>query len=283
MKIGAHVSIAASFDKSIDRITQIDGNCLQTFASSPRSLKFSPYPDEIIQKYLEKKSEANNLDHFFHGVYLINLATEKNEYLKVCVDSLINYQKLANQINARGTIFHIGSHKGKGFENVKPQIVEALENILVNTPDGVTLYLENAAGHTGVIGDKFEDLASLRESISSNELRSKLKFCLDTQHAYASGHDLSSAEKLETMLQKIDNSLGLDNIEVIHLNDSKTELNSRRDRHENIGEGHIGNKGFQNIVNHHFIKKLPLILEVPGDGKSGPRKKDIEKLKLLIL
>lgn len=278
MFVGAHVSIAGGFDKSIDRAVAIGAQCLQTFASSPRSLKTSEYDGAVIEKYLMKKAEANMGPHFFHGVYLINLATDKASYLQVCIDSLIFYQQFAGKIEGEGTIFHIGSHKGVGFEAVKKQVAKAIEDVLKHTPDGVKLFLENAAGHKGVIGADLHELRWLRDKISSNELRSKLGICYDTQHGFASGLDVRTKESLTKTLKTIDNQLGLEQVNVIHANDSKVAFNSQRDRHENIGEGEIGTEGFRYLVNHPRLHHLPVILEVPGEKRSGPRAVDIERL-----
>lgn len=281
MLIGAHVSIAGGFDKCIDRAVEIGANCLQTFASSPRSLKTSEYPQEVIERYLTKKREAGMGPHFFHGVYLVNLATEKSDYLQVSIDSLIFYQHMAGKIHGSGTIFHLGSHKGRGFSEVRGQIVRALELILQETPDGVHLFLENAAGHSGVVGDDLHELVQLIEAIDSDYLRAKLAVCIDTQHAFASGMDLRTKEAVDEFVRTVDRTLGLQLVHVIHVNDSKVPFASKRDRHANIGDGEIGEEGFKALVNHPKLKSLPFILEVPGDGKSGPQKVDVEMLRSL--
>ncbi len=277
MEIGGHVSIAGGFDKCIDRAVAIGANCLQTFASSPRSLKTSDFSAEIIEKYLTKKKEFKIGSHFFHGPYLINLASEKSNYVKASIDTLIFYQKFAGLIGGNGTIFHIGSHKGVGFDFVKNQIVTAIVEILKKTPSNVKLYLENAAGHKGVIGDDFEELGEIVSSVP-DDLQKKLSVCLDTQHAFASGYEVRNEIGVNKMLSDLDRDIGLEFLEVIHANDSKVELGGRRDRHENIGEGFIGADGFKVILNHKKLKLLPFILEVPGENRSGPREQDVEKL-----
>src|SRR3989338_8441134 len=149
MYLGAHVSIAGGFDKCIDRIHDMGGNCLMTFASSPRSLSTKKYSDAEIQKYLTKKQQFKIGPHFFHGVYLVNLATNKKSNLNAGIDSLIFYQQFAAQINAVGTIFHIGSHQGRGFADSLNQIVTAINYVLDSSPKGIRLILENTAGHAG--------------------------------------------------------------------------------------------------------------------------------------
>jgi deoxyribonuclease-4 len=281
MIIGAHVSIAGGFDKSIDRALDIGANAVQTFASSPRSLKYSELPGDIIEKYKQKKANSSFGPHFFHGVYLVNLATEKKDYLKVSIDSLIHYQKTAGQISGEGTIFHIGSHKGVGFDAVKDQVVNAVNQVLDKTPDGVTLFLENAAGHKGVIGSDLNELGWIVDNVDPN-LKSKLAICIDTQHAFASGYDLRTKQGIDQLIRDSEKAFGWDKVKVIHANDSIPEFHSHKDRHQNIGEGEIGEAGFKLILNHPKLSDLPFLLEVPGESKSGPRKIDLEKLKSLI-
>lgn len=277
--IGAHVSISGGFEKSIDRALEIGADCLQTFASSPRSLKYENLSDETVSLYLEKKKSLPG-PHFFHGIYLINLANEKPSYVKACVQSLVHYQKLAGRIGGEGTIFHIGSHKGRGFEVVKSQVVAAVIEVLKQTPNQISLFLENAAGHSGIIGDKFAELAEIIRQIPA-ELQEKIAVCLDTQHCFASGYEVRTGEGIEKLLQEFEEQIGISYLKVIHANDSKSELGSRRDRHENIGEGLIGMQGFRNLLSHPVLKKLPFILEVPGKQKKGPGKKDIDLLREL--
>ncbi len=278
MEIGAHVSIAGGFSKCIERAAALGANCLQTFASSPRSLSVSAYSLEELVRYKEIKNSTQMGPHFFHGVYLVNLASEKKDYVQASVDSLIFYQQLAGKIGGAGTIFHIGSHKGVGFGAVKNQVVGAIDQVLQNTPDGVKLFLENAAGHKGVIGDRFEELGEIIKALPNKE---KVAVCLDTQHAFASGYGVRTQAGIDLMIADFDLYIGLDHLKVVHANDSMMEFNSRRDRHQNIGEGFIGEGGFRLMLAHPVLKNLPWILEVPGTNKSGPRKEDVGKLKEL--
>ncbi|HJZ05106.1 hypothetical protein A2634_04380 [Candidatus Amesbacteria bacterium RIFCSPHIGHO2_01_FULL_48_32] len=272
MHLGGHVSIAGSFDKCIDRIAEIGGNCLMTFASSPRSLQFKNIDPKLIQKYLDKKDESGIGPHFFHGVYLVNLASKSKSYLKASINSLIFYQQLAGEINAVGTIFHIGSHMGEGLEKTIDQVVAAINFTLDSSPKGVRLILENAAGQGGAIGEKFEDLAQIISRVGD---KSKIGVCLDTQHCFAAGYTL------DTVLEKFDRIIGLKRLSVIHLNDSKTEFGSKIDRHENIGLGKIGEVSLAKFASDARLKTIPFILEVPGDG-NGPRKQDIDTLKSML-
>jgi len=201
--------------------------------------------------------------------------------VQASIDSLVFYQKFAKKINGKGTIFHIGSHKGKGFDLVKKQVAKAVEEVLKKTPDEVKLFLENAAGQKGVIGADLNELAYVYDSINSSELQEKLSICYDTQHGFSAGFDIRDKEAVEDTVGKIESALGFEMVGVIHINDSLVPFDSHRDRHANVGDGEIGEKGFKSFINHPKLRKLPFLLEVPGENKSGPRKEDIERLKLL--
>lgn len=283
MLVGGHVSIAGGFDKSIDRTVAIGGNILQTFASSPRSLSTSDFPDDVLELYLKKKHEASIGSHFFHGVYLVNLAHENTDYVQASINSLLFYQRLASKISGAGTIFHLGSHKGLGFGAVKKQVAQAIEKVLASTPDNVNLYLENAAGQSGAIGAQLSELRSLYDSISSRELQKKLKVCYDTQHGFSAGYDIRDNAKVEATVKIIENELGASLIGVIHANDSMVELGGHKDRHQNIGEGSIGKEGFRAFIAHPVFNHLPYLLEVPGKDKSGPQLSDVSTLKALFV
>ncbi len=272
MFLGSHISIAGGFDKCIDRIVERGGNCLMTFASSPRSLQTKNFTDADIDIYLEKKQTMKIGPHFFHGVYLVNLATENPDSLKASIDSLVFYQRLAAKIGGMGTIFHLGSSK-RDFKEYKDQVVKALNRVLAATEKGQKLFLENAAGQGGAVGARFEDLHQLIKEVEEPE---KIGVCLDSQHAFAFGYELNS------VLDEFDKQIGLSFLNVIHCNDSKTEINSKVDRHENLGEGKIGSKLLKQFINNPRLKDIPFILEVPGDG-DGPRKEDIDKFKSLCV
>jgi deoxyribonuclease-4 len=281
--LGAHVSIAGGIDKAIDHGMNLGATAIQTFASSPRTLAFKPIDPDIVAIYNHKKSISEIKCHVFHGIYLINLAHENPTYRTLAIDSLIAYQKLAAEIGGLGTVFHTGSHKGAGLEAVLPTVVESLKNILSQSPPDVWLMLENTAGQGGAIGESIEQLAIIFDALEKNGVNTDyLGIGLDTQHAFASGVPIHETEGLESWLGEIQDKIGLNRLHVLHLNDSLPEFASKRDRHANLGEGNIGLEAFKRIVNHPKLKHLPMILEVPGENKSGPRKEDVKLLQSLV-
>ncbi len=282
MLLGAHVSISGGLDQALDRGQALGATAIQTFASSPRTIHFSPIPKDIIDAYHHKLPQSGIKLHLFHGVYLINLAHESSGYVDLCVESLKFYQQTAGQIGGLGTIFHVGSHKGLGLDHYISQITQAISTVLKDSPKGVWLLLENAAGHQGTIGQKLAELQLIIESVKQTGIDTRyLGIGLDSQHAFASGYDLRSSSGLESLITDVTETVGLDRLQVIHLNDSLTDCRSGRDRHANLGEGLIGLDGIRRLVNHEKLCHLPMILEVPGE-KAGPRPIDVETLKSLI-
>jgi deoxyribonuclease-4 len=183
----------------------------------------------------------------------------------------------AHLIGAKGVIFHLGSHRGAGYEACFEQVVEYVGKVVDATPDDTWLVLENNAGQGGGIGSKFAELGRiLRESRPE-----RVRVCLDTQHSFAAGYDVKTRLGLEKALEEFDRDVGLANLVAVHANDSKSPLGGGLDRHENIGDGHIGRDGFANIISHPAFADVPFFLEVPGYDDHGPDKQNLDTLKAI--
>jgi deoxyribonuclease IV len=316
-KIGAHVSAAVSLDLALDRAKAIGAECCQIFVSPPRQWAMLEHTDSEISQFKKKKEEWGIGPNFIHGTYLVSLGTDNPEQLEKSIEWLKYALRMADQLNCRGVIFHMGSHKGRGFETVKEQVVESLKQVLatvisndsekspdnrkaqsqsgdlsatpqsvdmiVATPrddtiDGLPLLiLENSAGGGGSISPSFHELGQLIKAVQNP----RLKICLDVQHAFGAGYDVKSLVGLKDVLAEFDEEIGLENLAAIHANDSKVEYKSNRDRHENIGEGFIGREGFENMLNDPSLKEVPFLLEVPGFAGNGPDKENVEIMKKL--
>src|SRR3990172_1501150 len=275
LKVGAHVSIAKSLDLAIDRAVEIGADCIQIFGSAPQSWQPFIFPLEQVDLFLKKKKKFNIGPVFLHAIYLINLASDNPYILGRSIASLEQYLKFGKVIGAEGVIFHVGSHKGKGFPAVAEQIVEALRQILLRTEGAGKLILENSAGAGGVIGAKFSELGKIAKAVNSP----RVGVCLDSAHAFESGYDFKTKAGLDKSLKEFDREVGLEKLSCLHANDSKTPLGSKPDRHANIGAGEIGLSGFKNIVNHSDLKYLPMVIETPGFDDNGPDLKNIQILK----
>lgn len=275
MKIGAHVSTSGGISKAVARGQEIGCEAIQIFGSSPQAWAFKPVPSEQIELFKQGLADAGIGPVFLHAIYLINLGTPDKEKLKKGIDSLANYMKLAADLGATGVIFHPGSHGGRGYEAVLPQTVEAIKIVLDTAPEGPVLAVENMAGMGQHIGAKFEELGGILDSVDSP----RLKICLDTQHSFAAGYDLTNPEGIQAMLDELDAGPGSANVAAVHANDSKRVCGSGVDRHDNIGEGFIGEEGFAAIMANPAFADVPFLLEVPGFEGNGPDQQNIDILK----
>ena len=275
MRLGAHVSTQGGLDKAIDRAQAMGAETVQIFGSAPQTWRRRDASPEEIAAFREKAAAADVEPVFLHAVYLINLAAADPANLERGVASLIADLELCAQIGAKGSIVHIGSHKGAGLDAVFPQVVAAIRRVMENTPPEAWLILENSAGMGGSIGASFSELAAVMRELAD----ARIKVCLDTQHAFAMGYDVASAGGLQATLAEFDREIGLDNLVAVHANDSKVPLGGGRDRHENIGEGAIGREGFRVIMAHPAFRELPFILEIPGFGNLGPDRENLDILK----
>ncbi len=274
-RIGGHVSMAGSLINSVKKTVEIGGNCMQIFAGSPRSWLRKPFPEDQVASFTKEAERLDILPIFIHALYLVNLATTDVYLLEKSITSLIVDMQNGDLIHSAGVIVHIGSHQGAGFDSVKNQLITSIQRILEST-ENCNLILENDAGQNGKIGSP-EEISFLINSIKNN----RLKMCLDSAHLFESGVDIRITESVDKFSRKLENLNLTDKLICIHLNDSKTKLDSHSDMHANIGEGEIGIEGLRNLVNHPTFKSLPLILEVPGTDKHGPDLANVSRAKEL--
>jgi deoxyribonuclease-4 len=277
MKIGAHVSTAGGPVTLFDRAEAIGAEAAQIFLTPPQQWRSSKVEPEQAEAFRARAKDSPVGPIFVHGIYLINLATADETMLLRSTSSLKSALRSCSELGIAGVIFHLGSHKGQGLDAVFDQICTAASNVLKETPEDTLLVLENSAGAGGNIGSKWADLGRIIRGVGSP----RVKVCLDTQHSFAAGYDLSTAEGLELAMTEFEREVGFEQLVAVHANDSKVELGSGRDRHENIGEGQIGLDGFRRIIGHRAFKDVPFLLEVPGLESKGPDQANIDVLKKL--
>ncbi len=277
MRIGAHVSTSGGVDKGIDRALELGAECIQVFSGAPQAWKRKTYKKEEVSDYKKKVAETDIAPAFIHGLYLMNFASQNPDQLAKSYEAIVLEMQAASLIGAKGVIFHLGSHKGAGYESCVDQVIDYCRRILEATPDDAWLILENAAGQGGAVGSKFAELGRIARETGSD----RVKVCLDTQHTFAAGYDLKTPAGLEKAMAEFDADIGLERLVAVHANDSKIPLGGGVDRHANIGEGHIGRDGFVNIMSHAAFADVPFLLEVPGFEDTGPDKQNIEILKEL--
>jgi deoxyribonuclease IV len=277
VQLGAHVSSSGGIHTAIDRIEAMDGDAVQIFTQSPRTWRPTNHDPANFERFKERRAEAGIGGVVCHALYLINLASPKDELYGKSVASLQNTMDVACAIEADGVVFHVGSHQGAGFESALERVVPALRSTLERCSETTWLLIENTAGAGDTIGRSIEELAALYEALERHE---RLGICLDSCHLYASGYDVTKRKELDRVLAEVDASIGLDRLRVLHVNDSKAPLGSNRDRHDNIGAGLLG-EDLGVFLSHPKLQRLPALLEVPGKDGHGPDADEVRKLKEL--
>ena len=275
--IGAHCSASGGLWRTIERAAEIEAEAVQFFGSSPRAWRPTNHKPEAYERFRTLRAESGIGQAWLHGSYLVSLAARSEEQHEKSVASVVNALSVAARAGADGVVLHSGSHLGRGFEAVLPEVVSALARIFDEAPEGPLLALETAAGQQGPIGGNFAELGAILDASGSPRLR----VCLDTCHTFAAGYDIATPEGMADTLEEFEREIGLDLLAVIHANDSKQELGSGRDRHENIGDGHIGYEGFRTILAEPAFAGRALLLEVPGIEGDGPDLENIRRLKRL--
>ncbi len=274
-RIGAHVSSAGHIDVAIDHGVELGAEMVQIFGAAPQMWRRKEHPETDIAAFRAKAAEHGIGPNFIHGVYLTNLATADPEHLEKGVATLTADMRLGSALGVAGVIFHVGSHKGLGFDHYLPQMAKAMRRVLDDSPDDIQLCIENNAGTGDSVCSSFEEIGRLMAAIGSD----RVKVCVDTCHAYSAGYDLAVAEGLELALSEIEQEVGLGNVVAVHANDSKTPLGSGKDRHENIGWGSIGTAGFRNLFQRGAFQNAAWMLEVPGFEGGGPDALNLDILK----
>ena len=263
MQIGAHVSISGSLDLAVDNAVERECNAFQIFTRNPRSW-FAKDLDPIqVKKFKEKlqKSRIDRMATCAHMPYLPNLSSPDEDGYQKSIKSMTQEIERCHELGIPYLVTHLGSHKGSGEENGIRRLVGALNKVAETNAD-VIILLENTAGQKNSVGS---DFTQLEEIFSKCKPSKKFGICLDTCHAFVAGYDLRTKEDVTKAIKKFDDSIGLENLKILHLNDSKGELNSNRDRHDHIGLGAIGKEGLGEIVKIMNKNNIPIVLETPID------------------
>lgn len=283
IQVGGHVSSAGGLYRAIERAVEKEMEALQIFVSAPQTWRATNHTDDDCARFRDAHAASGLGEVWIHNIYLANLATEPPEQLEKSVGSVVNAMRIAERIGARGVVLHTGSHRGLGLEAVQAQVAGAITRILDEAPGEAVLALETMAGQGGAIGTKFEEIGALIRAVGSP----RLKTCLDTAHSFAAGYSIHTRDGLDEAMREFDQHIGLDLLAVVHANDSKIPLGGFRDRHENIGDGHIATDGFDAILGHPAFQGRAFLLEVPGIATEahpkgdGPDVENVRRLKAI--
>ena len=265
------MSIIGSIDRAVDRAVERGCNTLQMFSRNPRGWRSKSLGSAEVESFKAKLKDSRIWPVFIHTPYLLNLASPKVDVYRKSVEVLKDELRRAEKLGVPYVVTHLGSHLGHGKRKGFKRIVDAVNDSFSAVENNVILLLENTAGTRNSMGSSFEDIEYIASRI---EDRGRVSVCFDTCHAFAAGYDLVSRGAVEHTLRRFDEIIGLKELKLVHLNDSKGGLGSRIDRHEHIGMGKIGERGFRNILNSR-LGQPPLILETPVDK----RRSDVENLR----
>ncbi len=290
MRFGAHVSASGGISNAIDRGQAIGCESLQVFTHNPRTWKPINHTPEQIAAFREKAAAAGMGPLVSHGLYLMNLGAPDREVptgppgkgitrniYRTSIESLIQHLQIGEELGLAGVVLHVGSSKGTTTDESIARIGAGIAEALDAMPGACSIYLENTAGAGDTIGRTFEQLRAVADAAGHPD---RVGFCLDTQHLFASGFPIHEEGGIDRVLADFDRIVGLSRLRSLHLNDSKTEFGSNHDRHENLGDGLIGEDGFRRILGHPALQGLPVILEVPGSG-DGPDEDNLERARRL--
>ncbi|MFH0912613.1 MAG: deoxyribonuclease IV [Patescibacteria group bacterium] len=277
IRAGYHVSVAGGLPGAFKHARELECDVIQIFVSSPQMWQTPEISDSEIATFKTEWSKSKVSVVLVHAAYLPNPSSDRASLRNLSLKKLKDEAKIAYRLGADGYVFHCGSNQTSTGEGIKNAITTL--NRLAELTDEkwpVKLIIESDAGAGNKIGDTIEELAAIWKGLNTKK---RFGFCLDTCHLFVSGIDLRTKSDVSQLLNKFDKLIGLSHLEFIHLNDAMFDLGSHKDRHENLGQGYIGEAGIKNIIAHPDIRKLPLIMETPRTGEARLDIKDIRLLR----
>jgi deoxyribonuclease-4 len=279
VRVGFHVSIAGGISNSVNNAKKLGCSAFQIFSRNPRGWTAKPLPTNEVGSFknrlcasgIEKKSVI------VHMPYLPNLSGPPGELYERSVKILTEELERCKLLGICYLVIHLGSHMGRGSTSGINQLVNALRTAIVcsKSEKEVVVLLENNVGRKNSVGGTLEELRLILDRLGSSK---QFGVCIDTCHLFASGYDLRTKQDVNILVEKIKAIVGLKEMKIIHLNDSKGGLGSNLDRHDHIGLGSIGVEGITAFLHHQAIRALPIIMETPIDATRG----DEQNLKVVL-
>jgi deoxyribonuclease IV len=276
IRIGIHTSIAGDITGALDMAHGLGANALQIFSSSPRMWVRGPSRISAAEaaRFIARRRELALGPLVIHSNYLINLASPSPVLRTLSIQGFHQEIVRAGALGADYLVLHPGSASGTASDTAIATVAESLKQAARGAHLGeLQILLENTAGQGSSLGSKFEELKAILDACQNIPLG----VCIDTAHLFAAGWDIRGEEGLQAALSGIDRTVGLERVRVVHVNDSRTPLGSRVDRHEHIGKGKIGFDAFRGILNHPLLAGCAFILETPID-KPGDDKRNVATL-----
>lgn len=275
LRYGFHMSISGGIENSAVNAGRAGYKALQIFTASSRSWKQKIQDiNNVIQfkKYIKKY----DLLPVAHIPYLCNLASSNSDVLEKSIVMLSNNIQNCNSLGIPYLVLHLGSHLGKGSNIGIGNITESI-NKVVDSLGNLTILLENTSGYKNSIGSKFDEIGKVIDKIKTKNIG----ICFDTCHAFAAGYDIREETLVDELVNEIDSNIGIDKMKLIHLNDSKFDLNSTKDRHWHIGKGYIGIKGFVCLFQNDAFRNNNFIMETP-ENEEGNNEYNLKMFKSIM-
>jgi len=267
-RLGAHLPLAPGMVKAVDRAHAIGASAIQIFTDNPTAWRRRHEPSKQLETFRTRSAELDIRPVAIHASYLVNLPGPDTATFERSVAMLAGELAGAPAFGARYINVHIGSHRGTGVEVGTRRLVDGIEEVLARAGDGAsaaTLVLENSVGGGGGLGTSLDELASIADLLGTRGIRrSDVGFCLDLAHAWGAGIDVGDPAVVDSFLAGFDARIGVDRLVLIHLNDTRSALGSRSDRHEHLAAGRIPAEGLAHVLRHPRLIEATYILETPG-------------------
>lgn len=280
-RLGLHISTDRGFPAAVESARNLGAEAVQIFTTNPSSWRARGTDLRAARAFTDELRAGGVAVVVSHANYLINLAGVEEPIYSKSRAALADELRRGAGYGLDHVIVHIGSHKGAGLEAGYAHIVQAVEEAVAAVPPGGSprLLLENSAGTGNNVGGRFNELRELVDRLAPH--RDRVGLCFDTAHAHSAGYDMSGAEMAGDALEELDSVVGLDQVFVVHANDTQVEAGGKRDSHWHIGEGHVGDDGFALLLHDPRLADRPFILETPGDeGVEGRR--NLARLRSLL-
>lgn len=266
MRIGVHVSIAGGLTTAVERAHRLGCQAMQVFSKSPRGWAARPLDPDDIREAHRRRTECGIHPFAVHGSYLLNLATSDPMLCEKSIVGLKDELERCRMLGADFFVLHAGCRK-PGQTDALTRIARGLRRILRDR-SLPRILLENTAGEQGEVGSQLQELAELLQMIGSD----RVGICLDTCHTLAAGYDITTPTGTARFISEIDDTIGLSAIQLIHANDSKKGLGSHVDRHDHIGSGAVGARGFRCLLWQTPLRHIPMVLETPKESEDDDRR-----------
>ena len=278
--LGAHLSIAGGLHRALLRGEALHCNTIQIFTKNSNQWKYRGLLPEEVEKFHEIRSRTGISPVISHGSYLVNLASPDPLLYRKSLKSMVEEIKRCHLLGVSSVVIHPGFHGGRGETEGLRRVSAAINSILKATKNlSVKILLETTAGQGTSLGNRFEHFAILFDRIKDVH---RLGLCVDSCHIFAAGYDLRGRKAYEGMVKAVQDSVGLEKLNLFHLNDSLKEMGSRVDRHSHIGEGYIGLQAFRFIMRDERFSQVPKVIETPKESaSSGEDRADRKNLALL--